>query len=126
MMLFVLTSKVFLFAGGLLVVLGLPLLLAKKHPFFVDGWLVWAVGYLALGTPPLMGVWRSPLFGFEFLWKILNVPNSAGYLTSPGAFFLCVVCLAMSVLTLVLPILTWRLVLQKWREKKQSPQQANN
>ena len=48
--------------GVVIFMAGLPLLLARKHPFLLFGWLAWAMGYLFLCTPaimgPVLGAWQ--------------------------------------------------------------------
>ena len=52
--------------GAALVILGLPLLLSKKHPFLIDGWLILAASWYLC---PRMGLTPSGLwFGLEWIY----------------------------------------------------------
>lgn len=57
-----------------LVILGLPLLLAKKHPFLIDGWLVLAISWLMCG--PHTGMTPSRLWrGVEWIYYYFATPG---------------------------------------------------
>lgn len=97
---------------------GLPLLLAKKHPFLLFGWLVWAMGYLSLCTPaimgPALGVWQ-PFTGLVEAWLWLMADGALG-----GSILLMILLLllsygGLSALTILLPVLTARLAWKRWK-----------
>ena len=56
-----------------LVVLGLPLLLARKHPFLIAGWLAVALVIFATWRP-VNAMWGSYLFGL-LSWAYLYIPG---------------------------------------------------
>ena len=91
-----------LFIGGALAILGLPLLLAKKHPFLIDGWLMWAAGYLLLCNPYLTGANWHPFAGIV-RWCPLTDPQG---ITLPVVWLLWLAYLGESALTLLLPVYT--------------------
>jgi len=67
-------AGVLILAGAALVILGLPLLLAKKHPFLIEGWLLLAMSRLFLGphtgfSPP------KPWQGFEWIYCYFAAPG---------------------------------------------------
>lgn len=110
-------SDAALLIGGALAVLGLPPLLAKKHPFLIDGWMVWAVGYpaLAIGTYPILDRIISPLYGFRVLGWLPGLPEQAVGSANILAFLLMLYLayLAVAVLTILLPIFTVRACLRR-------------
>ena len=106
--------------GLAIVILSLPLLLGKKHPFLISGWITWAVGYAFLCTPYLMGpmgAWQ-PFTGVvqSFLW-MLRDGRMGGSILLMILFFLAAYLL-LSVLTVVLPVYTFRLCRKKWKGRK--------
>lgn len=95
-------------AGVALVVLGLPLLLAKKHPWIIFGWLV--VGLSLLVLNPQFSIVPWGLIGGVRMF--LNCyPEHWYYATQLGVS----ISVARGLLTLVLIALTWR----AWRKKRQ-------
>ena len=105
-----------LFIGAFLVISALPLLLARKHPFLITGWVVWAMGYLLLCTPFFTGVQWQPFSG-AVRWCPLFL-----HVEEQGPLPLAVVLVWLayvgeSVLTVLLPVLTVRLALLRRRDK---------
>ena len=109
-------DEVFLI-GLVVLIAGLPLLLAKKHPFLLFGWLAWAMGYLSLCTPaimgPALGVWQ-PFTGLVEAWLWLMADGALG-----GSILLMILLLllsygGLSALTILLPVLTARLAWKRW------------
>lgn len=100
-----------LFIGGALAILGLPLLLAKKHPFLIDGWLMWAVSYLLLCNPYLTAANWHPFAGIV-RWCPLTDPRS---MTIPIVWLMWLAYLGESALTLLLPVYTAWLGLKRWQ-----------
>lgn len=86
-------DEVFLI-GLVVLIAGLPLLLAKKHPFLLFGWLAWAMGYLSLCTPaimgPALGVWQ-PFTGLVEAWLWLMADGALG-----GSILLMILLLLLS------------------------------
>ena len=107
-----LSSDGLLGIAAALAVLGLPLLLAKKHPWLTAGWLAWLVGYplLAIMYYPVLDRVMSPLHGFAFLPELLTLPEQCGGNPNIFAFYMLLYLLfiAIAVLTILLPIFTVR------------------
>ena len=95
-------------AGVALVVLGLPLLLAKKHPWIIFGWLV--VGLSLLVLNPQFSIVPWGLIGGVRMF-LSCYPEHWYYATQLGVS----ISVARGLLTLVLIALTWR----AWRKKRQ-------
>lgn len=104
-----------LFIGGALAILGLPPLLAKKHPFLIDGWLVWAAGYLLLCNPHLTGADWHPFAGVV-RWCRLADPSS---MAIPAVWLLWLAYLGESALTILLPVYTGWLGFRRWKGRRQ-------
>ena len=104
--------------GMVVLIAGLPLLLAKRHPFLLFGWLAWAMGYLFLCTPaimgPALGVWQ-PFTGLVEAWLWLVADGALG-----GSILLMILLFllsygALSALTILLPVHTARLAWKRWK-----------
>ena len=108
--------------GMVVLIAGLPLLLAKKHPFLLFGWLVWAVGYLFLCTPAIMGpdlgAWQ-PFTGLAWAWRWLMADGALG----GSILLMCLLFLlaygALSVLAVLLPAATIRLAWKRWKVRRE-------
>lgn len=103
-------SEALMCAGGALALSGVPLLLAKKHPFLVLGWLVWTAGYLILAFfyYPITRTVLSPLYGFTVLPRLLSAPPQETGLDILAMDLLFLAYLLIAVLTVLLPVLTVR------------------
>lgn len=108
--------------GMVVLIAGLPLLLAKKHPFLGLGWLAWALGWMFLCTPaimgPVIGAWQ-PFTGLAMSWRWLMADGALG-----GSILLMILLLllaygALSALTIALPVLTARLAWRGWRARRE-------
>ena len=106
--------------GLALLILSLPLLLAKKHPLLICGWLIWAVGCVTLCNPYLLGIAAGRLPPFS------GVIDSVRWLVRDGAMGGSVLVLILllllgytllSVLTVALPVCTIRLARKKWKQR---------
>lgn len=95
-------------AGVALVVLGLPLLLAKKPPWIIFGWLV--VGLSLLVLNPQFSIVPWGLIGGVRMF-LSCYPEHWYYATQLGVS----ISVVRGLLTLVLIALTWR----AWRKKRQ-------
>ena len=95
-------------AGIALVVLGLPLLLAKKHPWMALGWTCVALSLLVLNPHTSVTPWG--LIGGVRMF-LSCYPEHWYYATQLGVS----ISVARGLLTLVLIVFTWR----AWRKKKQ-------
>lgn len=94
--------------GVALLVLGLPLLLAKKHPWIALGWTFVALSLLALN--PYTSVTPWGLIGGVRMF-LSCYPEHWYYATQLGVS----ISVARSLLTLALIVFTWR----AWRRKRQ-------
>lgn len=103
-----------LFIGAFLAISALPLLLAKKHPLLITGWVVWAMGYLLLCTPFFTGAQWQPFSGVV-LWCPL-FSGTEDYLP-PAVVLMWLAYVGESALTVLLPVLTARLALGRDRPK---------
>lgn len=99
--------------GVLLVILGLPLLLARKHPWLVTGWLVVAISLLILNPHTSASPWGL-VGGLKYL-QFLIVDPKKRYLTYYAA---ATVGITRGVLTLVLLYFTLRSLLRTWKNRK--------
>lgn len=103
-------------AGAGMVVLGLPLLLARKHPFLFTGWVVLAVSCLILNPYTSVSPWGL-WGGLRFLWLCLTVPEMR-YATY---YFAATVGIARGALALVLAAFTLRLAWKRQKNRQQDP-----
>ena len=95
-----------------LVVLGLPLLLSRKHPLLIDGWLILAVSWYLC---PIMGMCPSKLWsGVEWIYYYFAMPGPGrGSILLGG-----VIVVAQRVLLIVLAVFTGRACGKAWKEKR--------
>lgn len=105
--------------GAAMIIASLPLLLVKKHPLLVCGWLAWAVGYLFLCNPALTGVYWQP---FTAVWGWCPLRGTA-YVFVPVIWLLWVGFVALSALTIVLPVYTGWLCWKRWAARKTGRQE---
>lgn len=97
------------FAGTVLIVLGLPLLLAKRHPWIIFGWL--AVGLsLAVFNPYTSVVPWGLLGGLRRLYQYITLPGALG----PAYLFAIPMGIGRGLGTLLLLFLTFR----AWKNRK--------
>lgn len=94
--------------GVALLVLGLPLLLAKKHPWIALGWTCVALSLLVLNPHTSVTPWG--LIGGVRMF-LACYPEHWYYATQLGVS----ISVVRGLLTLVLMVFTWR----AWRKKKQ-------
>ncbi len=106
-----------LFIGAFLVISALPLLLARKHPFLITGWVVWAMGYLLLCTPFFTGAQWQPFSG-AVRWCPLFLHVEAHGPLPLAVVLVWLAYVGESVLTVLLPVLTVRLALSRWRARR--------
>ena len=97
--------------GAALMILGLPLLLAKKHPWLVLGWL--AVGLSLLVFNPYISV--SPwglVVGLRYLYYYLAIPE----VSSPVILLGAAIGITRGLVVLLLIFGTWR----AWTKRRHS------
>ena len=98
--------------GMALILASLPLLLVKKHPLLAGGWLIWAVGYPIMCNPAITGLHWQPFTG---VWGWCPL-RGVEYLLMPVLWLLWLGVLALSVLTIVLPVYTGWLCRKRWKK----------
>ncbi len=96
-------APVLILPGAALVVLGLPLLLAKKHPYLITGWLAAALSLLVLNPYTSMSPWGL-LGGLQRLYLFVTTPE----LQYRSTLFAIFVGISRGLLVLVLLFFTWR------------------
>ena len=95
--------------GAALVILGLPLLLAKKHPWLVMGWLAVGLSCLALNPYTSVSPWGL-IGGLRRLYYYITIPG----FRDPSTVFAIAVGIVRGLLILALAFFTWR----AWKKKK--------
>ena len=104
-----LSSDGLLGIAAALVVLGLPLLLAKKHPFLIMGWLAVGLSCLALNPYTSVSPWGL-IGGLRRLYYYITIPG----FRDPSTVFAIAVGIVRGLLILALAFFTWR----AWKKKK--------
>ena len=106
-------ARLLVLVGTVLVVLGLPLLLAKKHPWIIFGWLVVALSLLVFN--PYTSVVPWGLIGGVQMF-LACYPEQWHYAIQLGV----AISVARGLLTLALLIFIWR-AWRKGRKEKELP-----
>ena len=102
-------APVLILPGAALVILGLPLLLAKKHPFLIMGWLAVGLSCLALNPYTSVSPWGL-IGGLRRLYYYITIPG----FRDPSTVFAIAVGIVRGLLILALAFFTWR----AWKKKK--------
>ena len=103
----------FLLIGMGLILLGLPFLLAKKHPFLIAGWLILVPTWYLL---PLMGMTpRRIWFAFEWIYHYFAEPGPGREAILLGG----VIAVIQHVLLAVLAFFTGQACWRAWKKKKE-------
>ena len=102
-------ASVLILPGAALVVLGLPLLLAKKHPWLIMGWLAVGLSCLALNPYTSVSPWGL-IGGLRRLYYYITIPG----FRDPSTVFAIAVGIVRGLLILALAFFTWR----AWKKKK--------
>ena len=97
------------FVGTVLIVLGLPLLLAKRHPWLIFGWLVVGLSLVFLNPYTSVSPWGL-LSGLRLLYQYVTLPGVLG----PAYLFAILVGIGRGLLTLGLIYFTFR----AWKSRK--------
>ena len=105
-------APLLIFAAVALVVLGLPLLLARKHPFLIAGWLAVALSLTILN--PNFSVCPWGLMGGLRIVRHLIANPAMRYRTY---YFAAAVGIVRGLLTLALIVFTGRACGKAWKEK---------
>ena len=102
--------------GAALMILGLPLLLARKHPWLILGWLAVGLSLLVFNPHISVAPW-GPVMGLRYLYYYLAVPelHYSVYLLAAA------IGIGRGLLVLLLLFGTWR----AWRRgrRRQEPEQ---
>ena len=106
-------APLLIFAAVALVVLGLPLLLARKHPFLIAGWLAVALSLTILN--PYFSVCPWGLMGGLRIVRHLIANPAMRYRTY---YFAAAVGIVRGLLTLALIVFTGRACGKAWKEKR--------
>ena len=96
-------APLLIFAAVALVVLGLPLLLAKKHPWIIMGWLAVALSCLVLNPYVAVCPWGL-VGGLRRLYFYATIPG----IRYPSTVFAIAVGIVRGLVTLALIFFTWR------------------
>ena len=105
-------APLLIFAAVALVVLGLPLLLARKHPFLIAGWLAVGLSCLALNPYTSVSPWGL-IGGLRRLYYYITYITIPGF-RDPSTVFAIAVGIVRGLLILALAFFTWR----AWKKKK--------
>lgn len=105
-------------AGAGMVVLGLPLLLARKHPFTATGWVVLMISCLILNPYTSVSPWglRGGIF---YLYLYLTRPE----MHDSTNLFAALVGISRGLFFLVLAVYTGRLCWKRWKKRKPEEQE---
>ena len=106
-------APLLIFAAVALVVLGLPLLLARKHPFLIAGWLAVALSLTILN--PNFSVCPWGLMGGLRIVRHLIANPAMRY---RAYYFAAAVGIVRGLLTLALIVFTGRACGKAWKEKR--------
>ena len=102
-------APLLIFAAVALVVLGLPLLLAKKHPWLILGWLAVALSLLVLNPYVAVCPWGL-IGGLQRLYLYVTIPG----IRYRSTVFAIVVGIVRGLLTIILLVFTG----QAWKKKR--------
>lgn len=106
-------APLLIFAAVALVILGLPLLLAKKHPWLIAGWLAVALSCLVLNPYTSVSPWGL-IGGLRYLHYLIVNPEMR-YLTYYAA---AAVGIVRGLLVLGLLVFTGRTCGRAWKKKR--------
>ncbi len=108
----ILGAGVLFIPGVGLIILSLPLLLAKTHPWLIEGWLLAGLGWLVgpyTGLTPL-----RPLRGFAWIYHYFANPGPGRGAVLLGG----TIAAGRDLLTLALVLFTARLLLGAWNARR--------
>ena len=106
-------APILILPGAALVILGLPLLLARKHPFLITGWLAVALSLLVLNPYTSVSPWGL-IGGLQRLYLYVTTPE----LQYRSTLFAIFVGITRGLLVLVLLFFTWRAWKNRTASKK--------
>ena len=105
---------IFLLVGAALMILGLPLLLAKKHPWLILGWLAVGLSLLVFNPYTSVSPWGL-VVGLRYLYYYLAIPE----VSSPVILLGAAIGITRGLVVLLLIFGTWR----AWRKGRQAKEQ---
>ena len=106
-------APVLILPGAALVILGLPLLLARKHPFLIAGWLAVGLSCLALNPYTSVSPWGL-IGGLQRLYLYMTVPG----IRDRSTILAIAVGIVRGLLILALAFFTWRAWKNRTASKK--------
>ena len=102
---------IFLLVGAALMILGLPLLLAKKHPWLILGWLAVGLSLLVFNPYTSVSPWGF-VVGLRYLYYYLAIPE----VSSPVILLGAAIGITRGLVVLLLIFSTWR----AWTKRRHS------
>lgn len=106
-------APLLIWAALALVILGLPLLLAKKHPWLIMGWLTVALSCLVLNPYTSVSPWGL-IGGLRRLYAYLTIPGIRGH----AYVFGIAVGIVRGLMTLALIVYTGYTCGKAWKDKR--------
>lgn len=104
-------APLLVFAAAALVILGLPLLLAKKHPWLIAGWLAAALSCWVLNPYTSVSPWGL-IGGLKYLHHLIVIPE----MRHRTYYFAAAIGIVRGLLVLALFLFTGRACGKTWRE----------
>ena len=109
----VISYPIWMLLSSLVVVISLPFLLCRKHPFLAAGWVAVALSLVFLN--PYTSVTPLGLLGgIQLMAQIFQVPG----LNTSALQFGAAIAILRGGLALILTVLTVRLALSRWRARQ--------
>ena len=106
-------APLLIFAAVALVVLGLPLLLAKKHPWLILGWLAVALSLVVFNPYTSVTPWGL----IEGIWLVYIYITHNGVI-GPSALLGFGIAIVRGIVVLILIVFTGRACGKAWKEKR--------
>lgn len=104
-------APLLVFAAAALVILGLPLLLAKNHPWLIAGWLAVALSCLVLNPYTSVSPWGL-IGGLKYLHHLIVIPE----MRHRTYYFAAAIGIVRGLVTLTLIVFTGRACGRTWKE----------
>ena len=106
-------APLLIFAAVALVVLGLPLILAKKHPWLILGWLAVALSLVVFNPYTSVTPWGL----IEGIWLVYIYITHNGVI-GPSALLGFGIAIVRGIVVLILIVFTGRACGKAWKEKR--------
>ena len=104
-------APLLVFAAAALVILGLPLLLAKNHPWLIAGWLAVALSCWVLNPYTSVSPWGL-IGGLKYLHHLIVIPE----MRHRTYYFAAAIGIVRGLVTLTLIVFTGRACGRTWKE----------